>query len=305
MHFIEEKGLLFMKQGSKIGIVCCSNGLRPEQAETIKMLVQILEKSGLEVDLSPYLYGDENGQAGTARERAGALMKFYEDDSVTDIFDVSGGDMANEILSYLDFQTIAYEKKHFWGYSDLTTIINAIYARTGKSSVLYQIRNLTYDHSQSQITDFLSTTLAGATSLYDFPYEFVRGTHMEGIVVGGNIRCLLKLAGTPYWPDMREKILLLESFGGKLPQMVTYLSQLNQMGVFKKVNGILLGTFTKMEEDNCQPDMAQLILEFAEKKTPVAKSPLIGHGTDSKAIRIGHRLKLFSAEENKRIYKEF
>ena len=248
-----------MKQGSKIGIVCCSNGLRPEQAETIKMLVQILEKSGLEVDLSPYLYGDENGQAGTARERAGALMKFYEDDFVTDIFDVSGGDMANEILSYLDFQTIAYEKKHFWGYSDLTTIINAIYARTGKSSVLYQIRNLTYDHSQSQITDFLSTTLAGATSLYDFPYEFVRGTHMEGIVVGGNIRCLLKLAGT----------------------------------------------FTKMEEDNCQPDMAQLILEFAEKKTPVAKSPLIGHGTDSKAIRIGHRLKLFSAEENKRIYKEF
>ena len=59
MHFIEKKGLLFMKQGSKIGIVCCSNGLRPEQAETIKMLVQILEKSGLEVDLSPYLYGDE------------------------------------------------------------------------------------------------------------------------------------------------------------------------------------------------------------------------------------------------------
>ena len=54
MHFIEKKGLLFMKQGSKIGIVCCSNGLRPEQAETIKMLVQILEKSGLEVDLSPY-----------------------------------------------------------------------------------------------------------------------------------------------------------------------------------------------------------------------------------------------------------
>ena len=265
MYFIEKKGLLFMKQGSKIGIVCCSNGLRPEQAETIKMLVQILEKSGLEVDLSPYLYGDENGQAGTARDRAGALMKFYEDDSVTDIFDVSGGDMANEILSYLDFQTIAYEKKHFWGYSDLTTIINAIYARTGKSSVLYQIRNLTYDHSQSQITDFLNTTLAGSSSLYDFPYEFVQGTHMEGIVVGGNIRCLLKLAGTPYWPDMREK----------------------------------------MEADNCQPDMAKLLLEFTEKKTPIAKTPLIGHGTDSKAIRIGHRLKLFSAEENKRIYKEF
>lgn len=35
---------------------------------------------------------------------------------------------------------------------------------------------------------------------------------MQGIVVGGNIRCLLKLAGTEYWPDMNGKILLLESF---------------------------------------------------------------------------------------------
>ena len=301
MYISLRKGY-FMRQGSKIGIVCCSDGLKPEQTAAIDTLVNILEKSGFETELSPYLYGDENGRAGTARERAGALMKFYEDDSVEGIFDVSGGDMANEILPYLDFQTISWNKKQFWGYSDLTTILNAIYARTGKSSVLYQVRNLAY--SQSRITDFLETTLAGSSALYKFPCEFIRGTHMEGSVVGGNIRCLLKLAGTPYWPDMREKILLLEAFGGKVPQMTTYLSQLQQMGVFKKVNGILLGTFTKMEADNCQPDMSQLILDFAEKKTPVAKTAFIGHGTDSKAIRIGHHLKLYSEEANKRIYKD-
>ena len=45
-----------MKQGSKIRIVCCSNGLRPEQAETIKMLVQILEKSGLEVQILALIF---------------------------------------------------------------------------------------------------------------------------------------------------------------------------------------------------------------------------------------------------------
>ena len=126
---------------------------------------------------------------------------------------------------------------------------------------------------------------------------------MEGMVVGGNIRCLLKLAGTPFWPDMREKILLLESYGGGVPQMVTYLSQLSQMGVFKKVNGILLGTFTKMEASECKPDMAELVLKFAEKRTPIAQTKFIGHGTDSKAIRIGHHLKLYSEEANKRIYK--
>lgn len=292
-----------MKQGSKIGIVCCSNGLLENQADTINMLVQILQRSGFEPVLSPYLYGDENGYAGTARQRADALMDFYRDDTIEEIFDVSGGDMANEILPYLDFQTIAYAKKHFWGYSDLTTVLNAIYARTGKASVLYQIRNLTYEHSQQQITDFLCTVLGGTSALYDFPCEFIRGSHMEGMVVGGNIRCLLKLAGTQFWPDMREKILLLEAWGGKVSQMVTYLSQLSQIGAFKKVNGILLGTFTKMEQSECQPDMSQLILEFAEKKTPIARTSLIGHGTDSKAIRIGHHLKLYSGEANARIYK--
>lgn len=292
-----------MKQGSKIGIVCCSNGLLENQADTINMLVQILQRSGFEPVLSPYLYGDENGYAGTARQRADALMDFYRDDTIEEIFDISGGDMANEILPYLDFQTIAYAKKHFWGYSDLTTVLNAIYARTGKASVLYQIRNLTYEHSQQQITDFLGTVLGGTSALYDFPCEFIRGSHMEGMVVGGNIRCLLKLAGTQFWPDMREKILLLEAWGGKVPQMVTYLSQLSQIGAFKKVNGILLGTFTQMEQSECQPDMSQLILEFAEKKTPIARTSLIGHGTDSKAIRIGHHLKLYSGEANARIYK--
>ena len=80
-----------MKQGSKVGIVCCSNGLDQKQAETVDLLVQILEKSGFVPELSPYLYGDENGMVGTARERAQALMNFYRDDSVEEIFDVSGG----------------------------------------------------------------------------------------------------------------------------------------------------------------------------------------------------------------------
>ena len=96
-----------MKQGSKIGIVCCSNGLKQEQVDTINMLIRILEGAGFVPVLSPFLYEDENGSAGTARDRARVLMEFYQDDSVEEIFDVSGGDMANEILPYLDFQVIS------------------------------------------------------------------------------------------------------------------------------------------------------------------------------------------------------
>lgn len=80
-----------MKPGSKVAITCCSNGLGPEQTSTIDMLTQILEKTGFVPVLSPFLYGDKNGYAGTARQRADTLMNFYKDESIEEIFDVSGG----------------------------------------------------------------------------------------------------------------------------------------------------------------------------------------------------------------------
>ena len=105
--------------------------------------------------------------------------------------------------------------------------------------------------------------------------------------MGGNIRCLLKLAGTPYWPNMNEKILLLESLGGEVPQMVTFLNQLKQMGVFEKINGILLGTFTTMEKNACTPDIVTLVKQHAGENIPIAVTKEIGHGVDSKAVVIG------------------
>ena len=70
------------------------------------------------------------------------------------IYDISGGDVANSILPYLDFEVIKKSDKEFWGYSDLTTVINAIYKKTGKASVLYQVRHLIYEYKEQQIENF-------------------------------------------------------------------------------------------------------------------------------------------------------
>ena len=281
-----------MRKYCKAAIVCCSNGLQISSREQMQLLADTLRQTGLEPVFSDYIYAkDGSGICGTAAEKASALMDFYKDPEIDMIFDVSGGDMANEILPYLDFQVIAESGKQFWGYSDLTTIINAIYARTGKTSVLYQVRNLLYSHREQQLDDFRKTVMEGGDDLYRFSCRFLQGTCLEGIVVGGNIRCLLKLAGTPYWPDMQDKILLLESLGGTVPQMVTYLSQMKQMGVFQQIKGILLGTFTKMEEGNCSPAMEELVLQYAGQDIPVAKTQDIGHGSDSRGIIIGNEIR--------------
>ena len=276
--------------GDKVGIVCCSNGQKTTYVDKIKYLEQTLKDIGLQPVFSDYIYENEDVFSGTALERAEALMNFYKDDEIKAIFDISGGDVANGILPYLDYEIIANSSKMLWGYSDLTTVINAIYAKTGKPSVLYQIRNMIYHHREQQVTDFQNTVMKNGSDLFQLNYKFIQQSSMQGVVVGGNIRCFLKLAGTEYMPDLEGKILLLESYSGMVAKMETYLCQLQQMGAFDKVAGILLGTFTEMEEENCLPTVEMLVKKIVGEDLPIAVTREIGHGTDSKAIVIGQEL---------------
>lgn len=281
-----------MEKGSKTAIVCCSNGQSLASGASIDKLERILLELGLVPVFSRHIYEAYSVFSGSGKERAASLMEAYRDDDIKAIFDISGGDIANEILPYLDYEQIAQTDKQFWGYSDLTTVINAIYTKTGKSSVLYQVKNLIYEDEGRQIQNFSNTIFQNGNELFSFEYHFVQQEQMQGIVVGGNIRCLLKLAGTEYWPDMNGKILLLESRGGEVPQMVAYLNQLKQMGVFEQINGILLGTFTRMKERKSSPDIVELVKQYAGERLPVAITDEIGHGVDSKGIRIGKILTL-------------
>lgn len=275
-----------MNVGDKVGIVCCSNGLPAQNKNAIDNLEKVLTGFGLIPVFSQFLYARDSVFSGTAQERAQALMEFYRNPDIRAIFDISGGDIANEILPCLDFRIIAEHPKLFWGYSDLTTLLNAIYTKTGQPSILYQIRNLVSEHAPQQKTAFFDTIWKQKHTLYDFPYEFIQGKQMKGIVVGGNIRCFLKLAGTEFFPDLQDKILFLESRSGRVPQMVTFLSHLKMLGAFDKINGILLGTFTQMEQEQIKPDIVSLVKKYAEN-LPIAQTPMIGHQTDSRGIVIG------------------
>lgn len=284
---------MLLKQGDKIGIVGCSNALSLSFQPKMEILLTTIMDMGLVPVLSNCIYEKYSIYSGSALERASELHRFYDDTQIKAIFDISGGDVANEILEYLDFELINNNPKPFFGYSDLTTIINAIYTKTESPSCLYQLRNLMYKEKELQKKWFKNSLFDGKKDLFDFNYTFTQGELMEGIVVGGNIRCLLKLAGTPFLPDFKNKILLLESYSGEVAIISTYLNQLKQMGVFSQINGILLGTFTKMEENLMKPTVPEILLEVINNKNlPIAVTKEIGHGSDSKCIGIGSFLSL-------------
>lgn len=271
----------------KYAIVRCSNPQPPQVREEIEKVCSVLSADGAQAVIGKYLFTDED-RFTPGWVRAEELMKLYNTDGVANIFDISGGDMGNDVLDYLDYEAIAKSGATFWGYSDLSTVINAIYTKTGKTSCLYQIRNLVRDTTGARLRDFEDWRKRGDETLFQFDYHFLRGGTVEGIVVGGNIRCLLKLAGTEYFPDMGGKILLLEALSGEHPQIAAQFGQLRQLGVFKKVQAVVLGTFSKMEETGALPTVEEIALQYIPENVAVIKTKQVGHSRSAKAVLIGH-----------------
>ncbi|WP_252243019.1 MULTISPECIES: S66 peptidase family protein [unclassified Clostridium] len=282
-----------LNKGDKVGIIACSNGIDKSMELKMNELERILKFIGLNVIFSNTIYKKYYVFNGSGKERANELMKFFEDSSIKAIFDISGGDLANGILEYLDFDTIKKNSKLFFGYSDLSVVINALYAKSNIKMYLYQIRNLIGDNSEIQIKNFIETFMEDKKSLFDFKYEWIQGKSIEGIVVGGNIRCFLKLAGTEYMPKFKDKILLLESLSGNVAKMTTYLTHYKQLGVFKEIKGIILGNFTEMENNQYSPSIIELVKDIvSDENMPIVKTSEIGHGPDSKCIIIGENIEL-------------
>ena len=285
-----EKRIIF-HSGDHVGITVCSNGLKREQAEEMERLGECLREMRLVPVFSDLLYETYSVFSGSGKERAHELMRFFEDDKIKAIFDVSGGDLANQLLEYLDYEKIKQSGKLFFGYSDLTVLLNGIYAKTGNTAGLYQIRNLIRREEKEQRQRFRETFLEGGDSLFESKWKFLQGEKIEGIVAGGNIRCFLKLAGTPYFPDLTDKVLFLESLGGEEAVMTSLLSQLRQLGVFQKVRGILLGTFTKMQQIQRELPIEELVKRIVDHpQMPIAKTEQIGHGSDSRCLMLGEHI---------------
>lgn len=284
-----EKASMIDLQGKTVAFCALSNPLNEETSgKQVEALKEYFTQCKIKVLESRFLFLEESVLEKPEREKAEEVNRFFKDPSVAAIFDLSGGDLANGVLPYLDYEVIRGSDAFFWGYSDLTTVINAIYTRSGRSSVLFQIRKLFGRDGEVLRREFETALAEKEWYPEEIPVRFLgKDTDMEGIVVGGNVRCFLKLAGTAYWPDLTGKILLLESMGGNAPQMYTFFSQLKQLGVFDKVKGILLGTFTKMEREKELPTAEEILLRVTEGAVPIAKTTWIGHGDDAKGIVIG------------------
>ena len=280
-------------RGKRVGLAACSNALTEEDREEIRRLDEALRSLNIDQVWSPCMFREKRGEAAPPKERAKCLMDFYRDEEIAAIFDLSGGDLANEILEELDMDCIAASGKSFWGYSDLSTVLNALWTKAGSPGVLYQIRNLVREDGKEQHRRFSAWLDGSSEELFSPSWHFLRGEEMAGALVGGNIRCFLKLAGTPWFPELKDRILFLESLGGSLATLHTCLAQLRQMGAFERINGLLIGSFTKAEQISGRAAVEETVLACTGNPLlPVASTGQVGHGADSRALPIGGYLQI-------------
>ena len=281
---------MILNRNDKIALVVCSNGKNIEDKDRLEKLESILVEMGLVPIFTKYIYKDKIGRGEKAQVRAEELMSFYKNKEIKAIFDISGGDIANEVLDYLDYDVIKRNYKPFFGYSDLTTVLNALVSKTNEINYLYQILNII--ESDKIRENFEDTFLKNNQTLFDVKWKFLQGSSVEGEVIGGNIRCFLKLAGTRYFPEVENKVLFIEGLGTSIEGLVTHLAQLKQIGVFDKISGLLIGTFTKIEKEISEEELFELVKDYIPEHLPVVKTSEVGHAKDSKVLKIGEMMNI-------------
>lgn len=282
-----------LHKGDSIGLIACSDGIVPDSRWKVDELTAVLTRFGLQVTVAPTFFSRDDYFSGTPKERGAALNLFFADTTIKAILDISGGESANQILPFIDFEIVRNNPKPFFGMSDLSVVLNALFQRVGLTTYHYQAMNMVLAQHETHQAMFCRTFFAGGGDLFQTRLEWIRGGQMEGIVIGGNIRCFLKLAGTPYIPNFQDKILFLESLGGRANRIVSLLAQLDQLGAFSRCAGILLGVFSELEKQNELP----IVFEYLETMTkerdiPIAKTDELGHGSGCKCIQIGGFLSL-------------
>ncbi len=280
-----------LQRGDLIGI-CAPAG--PALAEEdLHKGVRYLQQLGYRVLLTPHLLRKRGYLAGTDRERASDLMHLFTDTRVSAIIALRGGYGTQRILPLLDFQKIRKNPKIVVGYSDLTALSLALYARAnlltfaGPMVAAEMARGLTGLAEEYFWRCLTSTKPLG---LFPGPCGALRKGSAEGRILGGNLSLVAATAGTPYFPSFANSLVLLEEIGERPYRIDRMLRQLSLAGVWKASEGVLLGTFVDCDPEPGKPSLSlnEVIDDtYHDVPQPILADLHHGHVRQSLTIPIG------------------
>src|SRR3989338_232534 len=120
-----------LKKGDTIRVISPSRSLGIISAELRWIADARLNELGFKLSFSKHAEEMDDFRSSSVASRVKDIHDAFRDPSVTAILTAIGGFNSNQLLPYLDYDLIRKNPKILCGYSDITALQNAIYAKTG------------------------------------------------------------------------------------------------------------------------------------------------------------------------------
>jgi muramoyltetrapeptide carboxypeptidase len=256
----------------------------------IEKAKKIMEDKGFKVFIHPQTYERDRQSAGTALQKTLALQGLWQRDDIRAIWCAGGGNRALHFLDSINFAAMRKKPKLLIGFSDITVLLNGLYAHTGIPALHGPVfKHLDTYKEWGSLLDLL----AGKPVTYAFEKARVlkHGT-AGGPLIGGNLSLFQYLPQTLPGKFWESGILFLEDTGEELSKLDRMFLHLKRLGVLKEISGLILGGFDNMR-DSGRPygfTLEEIIAEHAEDlDIPVVMDAPFGHGAELCAFPVGGR----------------
>ena len=296
-----------IKPGDTIGVIAPSNIILEKDEEYIEKSTKLFTDLGYKVKFGKYVRANTLGYGATAKQKAEDINNMFADPEVKAIICVKGGEDSNSTFDYIDYELIKNNPKIICGFSDITSITNAIYSKTG----LVTFNGPTFKSLSSWETDYAFKELMKRfqyksleLGVKDDEYRIIQEGIAEGELVGGNLSLTKRLVCGKYTLDFTDKILFIEELGLESdPNLVNNdLYYMKQNGVFDKIKGIWVGNY----EHESGIELEKILLDVldGEYNFPIIKSNNFGQCERKTVIPIGTKAKIDTSKDKKIILLE-
>ncbi|TCJ14557.1 LD-carboxypeptidase [Flaviaesturariibacter flavus] len=302
-----ERKILFppwLKPGALIGITSPAGTIREEE---LKPALLQLEAWGFRARIGSSIGKKDFTLGGTDAERCADLQAMLDDPALGAILCARGGYGSVRIVDRLDFKAFRRHPKWIIGFSDITVLHSHIHRQCGVATIHSKMCNSFPDDWEKaepiQRDTILSIrdALTGQKMRYTAPPSAANcaGT-ADGQLVGGNLKMLETLAGTPSDIETKGKILFVEDTGEYAYSIDRAFENLRRSGKLEKLAGLIVGGFRLKPDDPGEEfgrGVADIVLEKTTGKSyPVCFDFPVGHQRANFALRCGQRHRLTVTE---------
>lgn len=284
-----------LKPGDTIGVFAPSSWVEKDDIEKSRA---VLEKKGYKVFVHPQTYERFNQSAGNHLQKTLAFQGLWQRDDIKAIWAAGGGNRAMYLLDTINFDKIKNTPKILIGFSDVTSLLNAVYIKAGIVTFHGQVfKNV---HKWNEL-DHLLNLLSGKKDV-TVPFNnalIVRPGRAKGHLMGGNLSIFQYLPGTLPDKAFKDAIIFLEDCNEELSRIDRMLVHLKRTGILENAAALVLGEFTNILESQ-RPfgfKFEEIISELTEGlDIPVVMNMPFGHSKTFYSLPVGAPAKLDTAE---------